>query len=53
MDDVITLKKELAAALVEIENLRLRLANVTLMLKNEMRETGKLPNPKNDKHLSN
>ena len=45
MDDVDTLKKQLAAALVEIEELRLRLSNVMLLLRREMREGGKLPDP--------
>jgi hypothetical protein len=51
VDDVHALKKDLAAALAEIEHLRLRLANVTFLLKKEMRETGKLPTPKNGDHL--
>jgi hypothetical protein len=37
------LKKELAEAKVEIGELRLRLSNVTLLLQQEMRESGKLP----------
>jgi hypothetical protein len=37
------LKKELAEARAEISELRLRLNNVTLLLQQEMRESGKLP----------
>ena len=43
MADVEALEKELKEALVEIENLRLRLSNVTLMLRREMQQPGKLP----------
>jgi len=43
MADVEVLEKELKEALVEIENLRLRLSNVTLMLRKEMQQSGKLP----------
>jgi len=45
MTEMEALKKELEEAKVEIESLRLRLANVTLLLKKEMVESGKLPKP--------
>ena len=49
-DDVEALKKELAEAKAEIQNLMLRLSNVTVMLKKEMTESGSLskPQPKED-----
>jgi len=43
MPDVDALQEELRVAQAEIEDLKLRLSNVTLMLKKEMRESGKLP----------
>ena len=43
MADVEALEKELKEALGEIENLKLRLSNVTLMLRREMQQTRKLP----------
>lgn len=42
-DEVEALKKELAAAKAEIEQLNLRLRNATLLLKQEMMATGKIP----------
>jgi len=44
-DEMQALKKELADVKVEIEELKLRLSNVTLLLKKEMIESGKLPKP--------
>ena len=41
--EVEVLKKELAAAKIEIEHLQMRLGNATLLLRAEMMETGKLP----------
>jgi len=43
MADVEALGKELKEAPVEIESLKLRLSNLTPMLRIEMRQTGKLP----------
>jgi len=43
MIDVNTLKEELREAQAEIADLKLRLSNVTLMLRKEMTESGKLP----------
>jgi hypothetical protein len=43
-NEIEMLRKELAAANVEIENLRLRLSNVTYILKEEMTSSGRLPN---------
>jgi hypothetical protein len=45
MTEMEALKKELEKAKAEIESLRLRLANVTLLLKKEMVESGKLSKP--------
>jgi predicted RNase H-like nuclease (RuvC/YqgF family) len=45
MTEIEALKKELEEAKAEIESLHLRLANVTLLLKKEMVESGKLPKP--------
>jgi hypothetical protein len=45
-DEIEAIKKELAEALAEIENLKLRLNNVTLLLKSEMTRSGSLPKPK-------
>ena len=45
MNEIELLKKQLAEANAEIDNLRLRLSNVTLMLKKEMLDSGKLPKP--------
>jgi hypothetical protein len=44
-DETGTLKKELAEAKAEIEHMRLRLANVTYLLKKEMVASGNLPKP--------
>ena len=44
-DEIQTLKKELAEAKAEIDNLTLRLSNVTLLLKKEMADSGKLSKP--------
>jgi len=44
-DEIESLKKELAEARAEIQSLHLRLSNVTLLLKKEMTESGKLPKP--------
>jgi hypothetical protein len=46
-DEIKALQRELAAAKAEIIQLRLSLDNVTLLLKTEMTETGKLADPKN------
>jgi len=43
MPEADVLKKELKEARVEIENLKLRLSNVTFLLKKEMQVSGKLP----------
>jgi len=43
LDEKADLKKELADAKVEIEELRLRLSNASLLLKIEMTASGKLP----------
>jgi hypothetical protein len=45
MTEIELLKKQLAEANAEIESLRLRLSNVTLLLKKEMTESGKLSKP--------
>jgi hypothetical protein len=45
VNEVDALKKELKKAQAEIESLKLQLSNVTLMLRKEMQETGKLPKP--------
>jgi len=44
-DEMQALKKELADAKAEIEELKLRLSNVMLLLKKEMTESGKLSKP--------
>jgi hypothetical protein len=44
-NEIESLKKELAEAKAQIEILRLNLSNVTLLLRKEMIETGKLTNP--------
>jgi len=46
MTEVDILKKQLAEANTEIENLRLRLRNALLLLKKEMTASGNLPKPK-------
>ena len=46
MNKVVLLEKQLAEAKAEIEKLRLRLDNVTFMLRKEMTASGSLPNPK-------
>jgi hypothetical protein len=48
-DEIEVLKKELAEAKVEIEELKLRLCNVTFLLKKEMTESGKLQMPEHGK----
>ena len=45
-DEITILKQELAEAKARIEYLELNLSNVTLLLKREMTETGKLPDPR-------
>jgi hypothetical protein len=49
MTDIERLKKELAEARAEIDNLRLRLNNVTLLLRKEMIAAGKLTGPSGGK----
>jgi hypothetical protein len=53
MTEIELLKKQLAEANTEIESLRLRLSNVTLLLRKEMTESGKLPKPEYEKTVSN
>jgi len=53
MTEIESLKKQLAEANAEIESLRLRLSNVTLLLRKEMTESGKLPKPECEKTVSN
>jgi hypothetical protein len=48
MTEIELLKKQLAEANVEIDSLRLRLSNVTLLLKKEMTASGNLPKPERD-----
>ncbi len=45
MTELERLKKELAEARAEIENLNLRLSNVTFLLKKEMIASGKIVGP--------
>ena len=45
MNETDLLKKQLAEAKAEIEDLRLRLNNTLLLLKGEMTASGKLPKP--------
>jgi len=42
-DEIETNKKELAKAKAEIDELKLQLSNVTLLLKKEMAVSGKIP----------
>ncbi len=53
MTETERLKKELAEARAEIENLKLQLSNVTFMLKKEMKEAGKLPKEPGGGRFSN
>ena len=53
MTDVDAFKKELKEAQAEIENLKLRLNNVTLMLRKEMQESGRLPKQPDGGRFSN
>ena len=48
MNEVETLKKSLAEANAEIDNLQLRLSNALLLLKKEMTASGSLPKPGTD-----
>jgi hypothetical protein len=50
-DEIEALKKDLQAARREIENLQLRLANVTLLLKKEMLQIGTSPRPHTGENL--
>ncbi len=43
MTEIESLKKELAEAKAKIQDLEMRLGNVTFLLRKEMRATGKLP----------
>jgi hypothetical protein len=45
MSEIETLKKQLAEAEAEIECLKLRLANVTVLFKKEMTASASLPKP--------
>lgn len=51
--EVEALQAELAAARREIENLQLRLANVTLLLRKEMLVTAKSQKSHNEERVSN
>ena len=53
MIEIELLKKRLAEANTEIESLRLRLSNVTLLLRKEMTESEKLLKPEYEKTVSN
>ena len=46
-NEIDALKKELAEAKARIEDLELSVSNLTLLLKKEMSDSGKLPGPRN------